>query len=400
MTGRAVGARSTAALTRLQTGLYQGGSTQLGVGPMSRQCVDAAIDLANTARAPIMLIPSRRQIECEAQGGGYVNRWTTEAFVRYVRERDRGGYVTISRDHGGPWQDLSDAVARVPIEDAMRSAKESFRADIEAGFDLIHIDPSVDVFDPMPPQDVIVERLFELYEYCMEVANELGVEVAFEIGSEEQSGGLQDLERLIDLLERTKRFCRERRFPAPTFIVAQTGTLVKETRNVGTFDDPFRQSSALPAEILVPQLVETCLGYGIFLKGHNTDYLSNEALSWHPKLRIHAANVAPEFGVAQTRHLLRICEELGLAREEEEFLRLAYETDRWRKWLVPDSTATDRDRSIIAGHYTFGMIEFQDIVARIGKACEQRGVDLDASIRQAVTLSISRYMTCFNLVSN
>ena len=41
------------------------------------------------------------------------------------------------------------------------------------------------------------------------------------------------------------------------------------------------------------------------MKEHNADYLTND-LSWHPKLGIHAANVAPEFGVVETKLFLKI----------------------------------------------------------------------------------------------
>ena len=37
--------------------------TLLGVGPMSVNCVDATIELANEHEIPIMLIASRRQID-------------------------------------------------------------------------------------------------------------------------------------------------------------------------------------------------------------------------------------------------------------------------------------------------------------------------------------------------
>ena len=47
-------------------------------------------------------------------------------------------------------------------------------------------------------------------------------------------------------------------------------------------------------------MVETCNKYGIFLKQHNTDYLSNETLKWLPRLGIHAVNVAPEFGYIES----------------------------------------------------------------------------------------------------
>ena len=54
--------------------------TLLGIGPMSKNCVDITIDLANKYNIPLMLIASRRQIESKDLGGGYVNNWTTEEF--------------------------------------------------------------------------------------------------------------------------------------------------------------------------------------------------------------------------------------------------------------------------------------------------------------------------------
>ena len=78
--------------------------TFLGAGPMSTISVDSVIELANEFKEPIALIPSRRQIESASLGGGYVNSWTTEDFVKYVRNRDKGSFVKLSRDHSGPWQ--------------------------------------------------------------------------------------------------------------------------------------------------------------------------------------------------------------------------------------------------------------------------------------------------------
>ena len=47
----------------------------------------------------------------------------------------------------------------------------------------------------------------------------------------------------------------------PTFVVVQSGTLVKEMTNVGTFDLPFRIEDQLPAEISVPQMIRICDKY-------------------------------------------------------------------------------------------------------------------------------------------
>ena len=50
---------------RLQNFLNKKRCTLLGVGPMSLNCVDAAIELANDHEIPILLIASRRQIDSE-----------------------------------------------------------------------------------------------------------------------------------------------------------------------------------------------------------------------------------------------------------------------------------------------------------------------------------------------
>ena len=62
--------------------------TFLGIGPMSKNCVDAAIELGDQYKAPLMLIASRRQIDSEQFGGGYVENWTTKQFADYVFEKD------------------------------------------------------------------------------------------------------------------------------------------------------------------------------------------------------------------------------------------------------------------------------------------------------------------------
>ena len=56
--------------------------TLLGVGPMSKNCIDTVIDLVNEFDIPIMLIASRRQIESKQLGNGYVNNWSTEEFSK------------------------------------------------------------------------------------------------------------------------------------------------------------------------------------------------------------------------------------------------------------------------------------------------------------------------------
>ena len=383
----------TRAIICLRKALERGGATQLGIGPMSVHCVDAVIDVANAIRKPLMLIASRRQVDAAAQGGGYVNGWSTEAFAEYVRARDAGGYIALCRDHGGPWQNEQEVARDLRLKEAMASAKESLGVDLEAGFDIVHLDPSIDIHDRHVAEDAIVDRLLELYEFCHTLPARRGRPFEIEIGSEEQNGADQDMALFERLLQRATAFCERHEFPHPLFVVGQTGTLVKETRNVGTFDDPFRQSSRLPAEIQVPKLVDMCHRYGVHLKAHNSDYLSDEGLAWHPRLGIHAANIAPELAVHQTRRMLDLCREFGLTAEADAFLRLAYDSGKWKKWMLPDTTATDVDRAIIAGHYVYSKPEFEPMFAGMREGCRRNGVDLDEDLRASLRQAVLRLAT-------
>ncbi len=376
-------------LERLRLGLRTNGRTELGVGPMSVACVDAAIDLANELAEPLMLIASRRQIECADQGAGYVNNWSTEQFAEYVRARDSGGYVLLCRDHGGPWQNYPEVRQRMSQKDAMASAKRSFSVDLEAGFDVIHIDPSIPPADDPSRRVEVLELLFDLYDFVVQRADELGQPILIEVGTQEQNGGLntpEDLDRFLDALA---TFTHRRGYPMPIFVVAQTGTLVKETRNVGLVAkvDAAGQNRILED---VRQLVDSAERYGVYVKEHNGDYLPEEILSLRPAMRVGATNIAPEYGVAETKFLLDSCHRLGLDAEIEAFLRLSLSTRKWGKWLLPGSTASDRDKAVMAGHYVFGSSDFKAIQARMRDGHERAGIELDRAIRDHLQRAILR----------
>ncbi len=366
--------------------------TLLGVGPMSKNCIDATIELAGEHAVPLMLIASRRQIDSEQFGGGYVENWATQQFADYVIENDVSQNIILARDHGGPWQNELEKNKNMALKDAMQSAKDSFQADIDAGFHMLHIDPSVDIHSK-PSVDDILERVYELYDFCWSYAKQKGKEIIFEIGTEEQSGGNNSKEELEYTLAKMKEFCEVNNYPFPSFIVIQAGTRVMETGNVGSFDSPVRSGSELPPEIHIPRMIEVCNKYGIWMKEHNADYLSSEALKWQPRLGIHAANIAPEYGVAETRALVKILTETNQTKLLDEFLALSYNSLKWKKWMLKETTASDFDRSIIAGHYVFS----NEKAIEIKNKARLKVNDLDALLKSAVKASIQRYMTSFNL---
>jgi hypothetical protein len=69
------------------------------------------------------------------------------------------------------------------------------------------------------------------------------------------------------------------------------------------------------------------------MKVHNTDYLSDESLQWHPRLGIHAANVASGIWRGGTRALVSIMEEKGLKDLADGFLSIAYASGNGRNGL-------------------------------------------------------------------
>lgn len=382
---------------KLQNFMARRRCTLLGVGPMSLNCVDAAIELANDFEVPIMLIASRRQIDSAEFGGGYVNSWTTASFADYVIDNDRKGKIILARDHGGPWQSEKETNDRMSLRRAMESAKLSYRADIDAGFQILHIDPSVDIHSK-PNVDEILDRIYELYEYCWIYAQKTGKEVIFEIGTEEQSGSTNTLEELEYSLNHIQRFCKKENLPFPSFVVIQTGTRVKETRNVGSFDSPIRVAGEVAVEIQLPKVIEICNRLNVFMKEHNADYLSDESLQWHPRFGIHAANVAPEFGVAETKALLAALENNKLGTLAERFNKIVVDSHKWQKWLLPNSTASELEYVQIAGHYNFAHPEVIEIKKEASAFLKKKDIDLDGYLKTCVKDSIMRYLKNFKLV--
>ncbi len=160
-------------------------ATLLGVGPMSINCIDACCELASS-KVPIMLIASRRQIDSEEFGGGYVENWTTSKYSKYVLKKNKN--IILCRDHGGPWQNNLEVEKKLNLKDAMKSAKISYQKDIDNNFKIIHIDTSLNYSGIKLTLKESLSRLFELLVFCNDYAKKKNKKIIFEVGTEEQSG--------------------------------------------------------------------------------------------------------------------------------------------------------------------------------------------------------------------
>lgn len=343
-------------------------TSMLGVGPMSTNVIQACFELAKDNNFPIMFIASRNQIDLKKYGGGYVNGWDQFEFVdnikKIAKELDFPHYY-ICRDHGGPWQRDEERNAHLPIDKAMNIARESFAADIAAGFDLLMVDPTKDPFvaGKTVPMDFVLEKTVELIEFCEQERKKQHVEhLSYEVGTEETNGGLTTTEEYDIFLKKLKIELQKRNLPIPIFAVGQTGTLVKSTAQAGKFNS-----------ITAKKLSAMAYSHGVYLKEHNGDYLDDASLVKHIPAKVAAVNVAPQFGTEETRAYLSLCEverdlnKLGFLNTTSSLKKLLLEesikTCRWKKWVSEKEQKMSYEEIIknnklsneileIAGHYT------------------------------------------------
>jgi hypothetical protein len=179
------------------------------------------------------------------------------------------------------------------------------------------------------------------------------------------------------------------------FYVLQTGTKVKELRNIGSFATRIPVRDMLPAAFQIPEILKICQNYGVYLKEHNADYLPEESLSWHKRLGIPAANVAPEFAVAETRTII----EFAKKGKQDWFLELFYEhalkEGKWQKWMMPNSKATEDEKVLISGHYHYSDPEISEAIKKLAVELKSQNIQLDKEIRRSVRRSILRFLKNF-----
>jgi hypothetical protein len=360
------------------------------LGPMSRNVVDAIIAYANRLRSPIPIIASRRQVDAEEFGGGYVNQWNSRTFAEYIAARDKG-YIHICRDHGGPWQGSGEL--ELSQASAMKRAKAALLDDLVNGFNILHLDPSI--HSASQTEKDVLDMLFELYAFVCDTARHLGRKIEIEVGAEQQSGRYSDAHELVGFLRAVTQFCEQEGYQKPLFCVVQTGTLVKEMRNVGLTEGRRNESvdqryAVDTMEKMVRHLVDIAWISGVFVKEHNGDYLSDGSMSLRRRLGVGGVNIAPELGVFESKTLVRLCLEYDQKDLLERMLQVFYESKKWEKWLSEQSHASDFDRAIIAGHYTFSTPEFLEVKSRLEHVVKQRGGSIDAIIQESLISQLQR----------
>jgi hypothetical protein len=311
---------------------------------MSSTINDILARYAKDKQRPLMFIASRNQIDAAS---GYV--MTTKQLATQLHPL-RSEYMLLCRDHCGPY--FLDVEKSLGIRAAVEATKRTIAADIENGFDLIHIDTSR-CEDPYHIAD-------ELFNFSLN----LNPNIKFEFGTEENVGVAAGVKKY----QNDVKFASQ--FPNMQFVVAQTGSLVMEDRQVGSFDIP-----------MVKKLVNFAESAGIKLKEHNADYLTAEQIRLRKSAGVHACNIAPQLGVIQTKTVLELADRYDV--DSGYFKQRVLDSGKWRKWII------DGDESVkiaVAGHYCFADQEYYTLEDKLNAHC-----DVAQEVEQAIHSCLNLY---------
>ncbi len=373
--------------------------------PNSLSVIRAALRSAKRCNAPVKFAATLNQVDLD---GGYTGLTPSE-FVKTIRVHARNLNVTspviIAIDHGGPW--LKDLHAREnwPYAKTMDAVKKSFEAAIVAGYDLIHVDPTVDISSSVRKRidiEVVAERTLELIEHTEFFRRQNNFpRLSYEVGTEEVHGGLADLDVFKRFLELLKHGLVQRKLTNvwPCFVVGKVGTDL----HTSTFDP-----------LVARQLTEIAKGFGSLIKGHYSDNVTNPEA--YPESGMGAANIGPEFtereydGLIELEHIEKDLFEEGKIPKPSFIKNKLWESviksGRWRKWLQDDENPDDfyantperQEWLIKTGcRYVWEDPEVVSARTRLYQHIGLQGFDASGIVESSIESAMDRYFYKFNL---
>jgi len=376
--------------------------------PNSETVLKAALLAAKRANAPIKFAATLNQVDL---GGGYT-KWNQRDFVQHAlesaQEVEYEGPVIIALDHGGPYLKDIHRIENWPFERAMAAVKESLSACLLAGYDLLHIDATVDpAFEGRAsvPMEIVVDRTVELIEHVEHVrADRQAPPISYEVGTEEVGGGITEPEDFKSFLELLKEQLLRHKLPDvwPCFIVGRVGTDLHTTA--------FSPNIAM-------KLAEIASTYGSVIKGHYTDYVVN--LEAYPASGVGGANVGPEFSDAEYSGLMNLVKMEEILASEGKVTTLSnldqilknavVASRRWEKWRRGyelgrsfDELSSERQSWLVRTGCRYIWTEDKVVEARrkLYQNLMRNGVEAEKLVIEKIVEVMMKYFRAFNLIDS
>lgn len=296
---------------------------KLCYGPMSKEIMNILSEYSY--EVPLMIVSSRNQVDYV---GGYV---CDQNYLSSILRNNPN--ILICRDHCGPY--FKDTDKSLSISAAIEECKKTIAADIDAGFDLIHIDVSK------------VEDSFKVADELIEFTLKLKPDILIEFGSEENTG--KNLDETFAHLDDQLNYCKQYKENIK-FFVSQTGSFIKDNQ-LGSFNIEYNK-----------KIADKIHQAGFLFKEHNGDYLSTQDLKLRKIAGVDAINVAPQLGVIQTELLFKMSNN---SVELQNFKDCVYKGNKYQRWLDASKYSIKDEAVRVSGHYFFGSPEYKILVNSI-----------------------------------
>ncbi|MBD8388572.1 class II D-tagatose-bisphosphate aldolase non-catalytic subunit [Dysgonomonas sp. BGC7] len=381
--------------------------TLLAVCPNSLSVIKAAFRAAKRNNAPIKFAATLNQVDGD---GGYTGltqyEFTKMLQIEAASVNYTGPYI-VAVDHGGPWLKDVQSIEKWDTEKAMNGVKKSLVDSIAAGYDLLHVDPTVDIFvadGEIIDIKIVAKRTVELIKYVEDFRRNHNLPpISYEVGTEEVHGGLADddtFDLFISLLKEglTKEGMAD---VWPCFIVGKVGTDLHTT----LFDKD-----------VAKKLTEKVKTFGSYIKGHYTDGVTNP--EDYPRTGMGAANVGPEFTISEYNALIeleKIEKQLQaegkvalLSNMKNTLWQLVLDSNRWIKWLQNDEKgkkfeelSEDRQNWLIQTGCRYIWQHPQALAARyrLYENLNKSGINAEEVVLGRIEHDMDKYFYAFNLVN-
>jgi D-tagatose-1,6-bisphosphate aldolase subunit GatZ/KbaZ len=373
--------------------------------PNSISVIKAALRSAKRWNSPIKFAATLNQVDTDR---GYTNLNQKE-FVNTIKfEAERLNLnvpIIIAVDHGGPWLKDLHTREKWSFDETYGAVKKSFEASVEAGYDLIHVDPTIDITLAAGQHiniETVAAHTIDLVEYTERFRLSVGFpRIAFEVGTEEVHGGLADMETFRKFLRLVKTGLAERglSYVWPCFVVGKVGTDLHTT----TFDPNTAR-----------ELTKVAREYGSVIKGHYTDGVSNPQA--YPLSGMGAANVGPEFTITEYNGLTELeklekhyfdegkiarCSDIGVILQNA-----VVQSGRWKKWIQPGEDAENfeniplgRQQWLISTgcRYIWQNADVLAARAHLYYNLESHGILAEEIVLSNIECAMDKYFAAFNL---